>query len=80
MQHRLNKRLLIQGKQKTTHKLPKLQAAEQIVNTQQNCFPPSRRCRPQTSSEFTFRILHLGAETTFNKGALKSLYLFIRER
>lgn len=28
----------IEGKQKTTHKLPTLQAAEQIVNPQQNCF------------------------------------------
>ena len=79
MQHGLNKRLSIQGKQKTTHKLPKLQAAEQIANPQQNCLPRSRRRRPQTSNEFTFRTLHLGAESTFNKGALKGLYLFIRE-
>lgn len=76
MQQELNKRLSIQM---TTHKLPKLQAAEQTATPQQNCPPRSRRHRPQTSNEFTFRILHLGAETTFNKGALKGLYLFIRE-
>lgn len=59
------------GKQKTTYKIPELQAAEQIVNPQQNRLPWSRRGRPQTSSEFTFRILHLGVESTFNGGVLK---------